>query len=68
VLSIVEDIVAVGALVLAAVSPLAILVVIGVFLLLLAWILPKVVRRIRRMIQSVRMFFTGSSLREAARS
>ena len=67
-LSIVEDIIAVGALILAVFNPVAILVVISIFLLLLAWILPKVVRRIRRMIQSVRMFFTGSSLRDAARS
>jgi hypothetical protein len=61
-LSIVEDIFAIGAIVLAALHPVAILVIILIFLLILAWILPKVVRRIRRMISSVRAFFSRKPL------
>ena len=65
-LSIIEDIFALGAVVLAVLKPAAILVVILIFLLILAWILPKVVRRVRRMIRAARAFFTGQSLAEAA--
>ncbi|HYY56571.1 MAG TPA: DUF4126 domain-containing protein [Pyrinomonadaceae bacterium] len=66
-LSIIEDIFAVGAVVLAVLYPAAILVVILIFLLVLAWILPKVVRRVRRMLAAARAFFGGQSLAEAAR-
>lgn len=48
-LSLVEDVFAVGGIVLAVLHPFAILAVIFIFLLILAWILPKVVRRLRRM-------------------
>lgn len=61
-LSIIEDIVAIGATVLMVINPVIILIVIAVFLLLLAWILPKVVRRLRRMIASARAFFGGRAL------
>lgn len=67
-LSIGEDIFAVGALVFAVLNPVAILVVIAIFLLVLAWILPKVIRRLRRMVHSARLFFGGHSVREAATS
>jgi hypothetical protein len=59
ILSIVEDIFAIGATVLTALSPVAILVVIFIFLLILFWILPKVLRRLRRMLNAVRNFFRG---------
>lgn len=68
VLSVVEDVLAVGALVVAALNPVVILVVIGIFLILLAWILPKVIRRVRRMTRAAKSFFTGHSVREAASS
>lgn len=58
-LSLTEDALAVGAIVLAVLHPFAILAVIFIFLLLLAWILPKVVRRLRRMVGAVRAFFAG---------
>lgn len=66
-LSIIEDIFALGAIVLAALHPVVILVIILIFLLILAWILPKVVRRVRRMIKAARAFLGGQSLAEAAR-
>ena len=66
-LSILEDIFAIGATVFAVLHPVAILAVILIFLLILAWVLPKVVRRLRRMVASVRAFFSGRPLAGAAR-
>jgi hypothetical protein len=56
-LSLVEDVFAVGAVVLAVLHPFAILVIILIFLILLAWILPKVVRRLRRMFGALASLF-----------
>lgn len=61
-LSLLEDVLAIGAVVLAVVSPVGIFVVIVIFLLLLVWILPKVVRRIRRMFKAAGDFFRGRTL------
>lgn len=65
-LSILEDVFVVGAAILATFNPLIIVAAILIFLIVLAWIIPKVVRRLRRMINSTRAFFSGQSLREAA--
>ncbi len=62
ILSLSEDVLAVCAVVLAVLKPALMLVVIVIFLLILAWILPKVVRRIRRMLATLRNFFGGRSL------
>ena len=59
ILSFVEDILAVGAVAVAVFHPYVILVVILIFLLVLAWILPKVWRRLRRMMSTIRNFFSG---------
>src|SRR4028118_646558 len=61
-LSLLEDVLAVGAVGLAVSYPLAMLVVILIFLLLMIWILPKVVRRIRRMLKAAADFFRGRKL------
>jgi Domain of unknown function (DUF4126) len=66
-LSLVEDVFAIGAVVLAVLHPVVILVVIFIFLLIVAWILPKVVRRLRRMLSSARAFFRGQRVNDAAR-
>ncbi len=58
-LSLAEDVFAVGAVVLAVLNPVVILVVIFIFLLLLVWILPKVIRALRRTLGAARAFFTG---------
>ena len=67
-LSIIEDIITIGAAVLAVLHPLVMLAVILIFLLLLAWILPKVVRRLRRMLTTVRNFMRGRPLAEIPRN
>lgn len=61
-LSLFEDVLAVGAVSLAVMYPIAILVVILIFLLILVWILPKVLRRIRRMLKAAADFFRGRTL------
>ena len=61
-LSLLEDVLAVGAVVLAVVYPVGIFVVILIFLLILVWILPKVIRRIRRMLKAAGDFFRGRRL------
>ncbi|HYO62241.1 MAG TPA: DUF4126 domain-containing protein [Pyrinomonadaceae bacterium] len=55
-LSLVEDAFAIGAVALAALHPVVILAVILIFLIVLAWVLPKVLRRVRRMFASARDF------------
>ena len=67
ILSLVEDVIAIVAIVFAVLHPLMILVVILLFLLLLAWILPKVVRRVRRMLAAVRDLFGGGRRHKLAR-
>jgi hypothetical protein len=67
-LSILEDVITISAAVLSVLSPVAILAVILVFLLLLIWILPKVVRRLRRMLTVVRNFLSGRSQAEIQRT
>jgi uncharacterized membrane protein HdeD (DUF308 family) len=67
-LSILEDVITIGAAVLSVLHPVAILAVILIFLLLLVWILPKVVRRLRRMLTVVRNFLSGRSLAEIQRT
>jgi Domain of unknown function (DUF4126) len=59
VLSVAEDVLVVGAVVLAVVKPLAILFVLAVFLLLLVWLLPKVLRRLRRLFAGARDLLAG---------
>lgn len=64
-LSLVEDAIAIIAAVVAALHPILILGVIAIFLIIFAWILPKVVRRLRRMIKTVRAFLGVSPALQA---
>lgn len=59
-LSLGEDVLAIGSAVLMAVSPVAILVVIAIFLLLAIWLVPKIVRALRRMFARLRGLFSGA--------
>ena len=63
VLSFVEDVIAVGAVVLSVLHPVVILVVVAVFLVVFAWVVPKVLRRLRRMARAARDFFRGRAVR-----
>lgn len=62
-LSLGEDVLAVGAAALAVFSPLAILAVVVVFLVAAAWLLPKIIRRLRRLVAQAGAFLRGERLR-----
>ncbi|HEX7317274.1 MAG TPA: DUF4126 family protein [Pyrinomonadaceae bacterium] len=66
ILSIVEDLIAVGGVVLSVVAPVVALFLVAAFLVLFFWLMPKVLRRIRRMIASARDFITGHGGARAA--
>src|ERR1051325_2876868 len=62
-LSVVEDVIAVGGVILAVLQPLVILVVVIVFLVIFVWMLPKVLRRVRRMFAAARAFLGGRAVK-----
>jgi hypothetical protein len=66
VLSIVEDVVAFVGSLLAVFAPIAIAVVLVVFLILFFWIFPKFVRAIRRIFRGIAALFRGEPLKEVA--
>ncbi|MFL6256153.1 MAG: DUF4126 family protein [Pyrinomonadaceae bacterium] len=59
VLSLIEDVLAVGGVLLSLIAPLVALFLVAAFLVLFFWLMPKVLRRIRRMLSAARDFFTG---------
>ncbi|HVF41688.1 MAG TPA: DUF4126 domain-containing protein [Pyrinomonadaceae bacterium] len=63
ILSVIEDVIAVGAVVLSVLHPLVILFVIAVFLVIFVWLVPKVLRRLRRMLAAARAFFGGRAVK-----
>jgi hypothetical protein len=62
-LSVAEDVIAVGAVVLSVIHPLVILFVVAAFAGVFVWLLPKVLRRIRRMFAAARAFFGGRAVK-----
>ena len=64
-LSLIEDVIAIVAAIVAVLHPLIILGVIVIFLMIFAWILPKVVRRLKRMIATVRAFLGGKPVMQS---
>ena len=60
-LSLSEDALAIAAVFLAVLHPLVILVLIPAFVIVLIWILPKVLRRLRRLVNSALAFLRGRS-------
>lgn len=58
-LSLAEDVIAIGGVVLAVVSPWAILCVILIFVVVAAWLLPKIARRLARLVTHARNLFAG---------
>ena len=55
-----EDIFAVGATILMAISPVAILVMVVIFIILLIWLVPKIYRTLRRMMLKMRGWFSSA--------
>ncbi len=67
-LSVGEDIFTVGATILMAISPVAILVMVVIFSILLIWLVPKIYRTLRRMMQKIRGWFGSASEGNAVES
>lgn len=67
ILSVTEDAIAIIGSLLAVFAPVLILIVIGIFLIFFIWLMPKVVRAMRRMMSAARALFKGEGLRAAAR-
>jgi hypothetical protein len=65
-LSLAEDFIAIGGIVLAAVSPVVILFVILIFVVFAAWLLPKIARRLARLVAHARKLFGGRGNENAA--
>ncbi|MCA1629417.1 MAG: DUF4126 domain-containing protein [Acidobacteria bacterium] len=61
-----EDVLVVAAVALAVVKPLVILLVILVFLIVAAWLLPKIVRRLRRLFARAGEILSGRARKETA--
>ncbi|HYH83910.1 MAG TPA: DUF4126 domain-containing protein [Pyrinomonadaceae bacterium] len=64
-LSLAEDALAIIAVFLAVVHPLVVLVLILAFVIVLIWILPKVLRRLKRLVNSALAFLRGRSAKSA---
>ena len=66
-LSLAEDVIAVGGVVLAVVSPVAVLCVILIFVVVAAWLLPKIVRRLRRLLARAGAILRGETVERVER-
>jgi hypothetical protein len=66
-LSLVEDIFTITLAAVAAFHPVAILVIIFVFMLLLAWFGPKIIRALRGMLRQIGGMFSGRRVKEEVR-
>jgi hypothetical protein len=67
VLSIVEDVIAIGGTFLAVFAPVLIAIVLVVFLIFFVWFFPKVLRAVKRLFNATAAFFRGESFKEVAR-
>lgn len=67
VLSIVEDVIAIGGTILAVFAPVLIAIVLVVFLIFFVWFFPKVLRAVKRLFNATAAFFRGESFKEVAR-
>ncbi len=59
-LSVTEDIIAVGGVILAVVSPVLIIIAIAIFLVVFVWIAKKVITKLIQMMRAVKNFFFGT--------
>ncbi|MEP6847262.1 MAG: DUF4126 domain-containing protein [Acidobacteriota bacterium] len=67
ILSLSEDVVAFGGVLLAVFAPFAIMTILGLFVVFFLWFAPKVFRAIRRIFAAVAAFFRGDTFKEVAR-
>ncbi len=67
VLSLTEDVIAIGGVLLAVFAPIVIAVVLVVFSIAFFWFFPKILRAIKKLWRGVRAFFRGESLSDVVR-
>lgn len=67
VLSITEDVIAFGGTLLAVFVPVAIAIVLAIFVIFFLWFFPKVIRAVSRLFSAIAALFRGESFREVAR-
>lgn len=67
VLSIIEDIIAIGGTLLAVLAPIVIMIVLGIFTLFFVWFVPRVFRAIGRLFKASIALFSGQGFREIAK-
>ncbi|MBA2378209.1 MAG: DUF4126 domain-containing protein [Blastocatellia bacterium] len=67
ILSLIEDVIAFAGVFLAVFAPVVIAFVLGVFLIIFFWFMPKMLRAARRMFSAIRSLFRGDSFKEVAR-
>lgn len=67
ILSTVEDVIAFIGIFLAVYQPVLIAIVLIIFLIFFVWLMPKVVRALRRIFSGLRALLAGENFREAAR-
>jgi hypothetical protein len=65
-LSLAEDVLVIGAVILAVIKPLAILCVILVFVIVALWLLPKIFRRLRRLLSRAANILRGRGAQQPA--
>ena len=66
-LSLIEDVVAIGGVVLAVFAPMAVATILIIFILFFLWFFPKVLRAVKRLFGAVAAFFHGESFADVAR-
>ncbi len=67
ILSIVEDVIAIGGTLLAVFAPILIAAVLVIFTFVFLWFFPRIVRAVTRMFRAIKAFFRGEGLKEVAR-
>jgi hypothetical protein len=67
VLSLTEDVVAFGSTILMVFFPVAMLVIVVIFLILMIWLMPKIIRALRRLFARLRGLFISAPHKRAAR-
>ena len=67
VLSLVEDVIAIGGVLLAVFAPVALAALLALFIVFFFWFFPKVWRAVRRLVIAIAGFFRGDTFAEVAR-
>jgi hypothetical protein len=67
ILSLVEDVIAIGGTVIAVIAPILILIILAIFFIFFIWLVPKVFRAIRRLWNATKALFAGEGFREVAK-